>query len=204
MSQPRYPALFQVNTRVRLSELAAALGRPATLDDIPDVELDRLAADGFDIVWFLGVWQTGTPRGASRARIPSGSPSTDASSPTSVRKPCAARVSRSGLPGARRLRRRRGARPSPPAPPASRLAPLLDFVPNHMAPDHRWVSEHPDFFVTGTEEQLAAAPRNYCRVETGQGTRILAYGRDPYFDGWPDTLQLNYGNAALQEAMLGG
>ena len=59
MSRPRYPSLFQVNTRVRLSELAAALGRPATLDDIPDAELDRLAADGFDFVWFLGVWQTG-------------------------------------------------------------------------------------------------------------------------------------------------
>ena len=80
---------------------------------------------------------------------------------------------------------------------------VLDFVPNHMAPDHAWVAEHPDFFVAGTEEQLAAAPQNYCRVETGQGTRVLAYGRDPYFDGWPDTLQLNYGNPALQEAMLG-
>ena len=72
-----------------------------------------------------------------------------------------------------------------------------------MAPDHPWVTEHPDFFVAGTEEQLAASPQNYCRVETGQGTRVLAYGRDPYFDGWPDTLQLNYGNPALQEAMLG-
>jgi hypothetical protein len=56
---PRYPALFQVNTRVRLSELGATLGRRATLDDIPDAELDRLARDGFDLVWFLGVWQTG-------------------------------------------------------------------------------------------------------------------------------------------------
>ena len=32
---------------------------------------------------------------------------------------------------------------------------------------------------------------------------MLAYGRDPYFAGWPDTLQLNYGNPALQEAMIG-
>jgi len=59
MSRPRYPTLFQVNTRVRLSELSVAMGRPATLDDIPDAELDRLAADGFDLVWLLGVWQTG-------------------------------------------------------------------------------------------------------------------------------------------------
>jgi len=77
---------------------------------------------------------------------------------------------------------------------------ILDFVPNHMAPDHPWASKHPDYFVGGTEEQLSAQPQNYCRVEGG---RILAYGRDPYFDGWPDTLQLNYGNPALREAMLG-
>ena len=59
MPTPRYPVLFQVDTRVRLSELAAALGRKATLDDLPDAELDRLAHDGFDLVWLLGVWQTG-------------------------------------------------------------------------------------------------------------------------------------------------
>src|SRR6185295_10498224 len=80
---------------------------------------------------------------------------------------------------------------------------ILDFVPNHMAPDHPWVEEHPDFLVQGTEEQLAAQPRNYIRVDTGAGPRILAHGRDPYFDGWPDTLQLDYGNPALQAAMLG-
>ena len=55
----------------------------------------------------------------------------------------------------------------------------------------------------GTEEQLAAQPQNYCRVGKGEAARVLAYGRDPYFDGWPDTLQLNYGSPALHEAMLG-
>jgi len=32
---------------------------------------------------------------------------------------------------------------------------------------------------------------------------VLVHGRDPYFPGWPDTLQLNYGNPATQEAMIG-
>ncbi len=68
MSQPRYPALYQVNTRVWLTGLAGALGRRATLDDIPDAELDRLAGLGFDWVWFLSVWQTGpAARAISRA-----------------------------------------------------------------------------------------------------------------------------------------
>jgi hypothetical protein len=72
-----------------------------------------------------------------------------------------------------------------------------------MAPDHVWVDEHPDFFVRGTEKDLQRAPQNYCRAQTRNGPLVLAYGRDPYFDGWPDTLQLNYGNVALQEAMIG-
>src|SRR6266568_3626705 len=59
MSDLRYPSLYQINTRVRLTELSQKLGRAATLDDIPDAELDRLAEMGFDWVWFLSVWQTG-------------------------------------------------------------------------------------------------------------------------------------------------
>jgi hypothetical protein len=45
-----------------------------------------------------------------------------------------------------------------------------------------------------------AAPANYCRRRTGQGVRIFAHGRDPNFPGWPDTLQLDYANPALQAA----
>jgi hypothetical protein len=201
MSTPRYPALFQVNTRVRLAELEAELGRRTTLDDIPDAELDQLAADGFDLVWFLGVWQTGdAARRVSRSRpewlaeyhrvLPDFRQQDVCGSCFAVQD---YRVHQDfgGDEALARLRgrlKRRG------------LRLILDFVPNHMAPDHPWASEHPDYFVSGTEEQLAAQPQNYCRV--GPGARVLAYGRDPYFDGWPDTLQLNYGNPALQEAML--
>ena len=48
MTSPRYPALYQINTRVWLTDRARRLGRPATLDDVPDAELDRLAGMGFD------------------------------------------------------------------------------------------------------------------------------------------------------------
>ena len=36
---------------------------------------------------------------------------------------------------------------------------------------------------------LMAAPQNYTRVSGKRGNRILAYGRDPYFSGWPDILR---------------
>ena len=79
---------------------------------------------------------------------------------------------------------------------------LLDFVPNHTAPDHRWVREHPEFYVPGSEADLAQQPQNYIRMETPAGSRILAYGRDPYFDGWPDTLQLNYRHSGFRAAQV--
>jgi alpha amylase-like protein len=205
MPAPRYPTLFQINTRVRLAEIAAAGGQnKATLDDIPDEDLDRLARDGFDLVWFLGVWQTGE---AAR-RVSRSNPEWLAEYNGVLSDLCEGDVSGScfavreyrvhedfgGYAALARLRRRLRSRG---------LRLVLDFVPNHMALDHPWVTQHPEFFVSGTEDELAAQPRNYCRVGTGPGARILAYGRDPYFDGWPDTLQLNYGNPALQESMLG-
>src|ERR1051325_10075902 len=59
MSAARYRSLYQINTRVWLTELSRTLGRRATLDDVPDAELDALAGKGFDWIWLLSVWQTG-------------------------------------------------------------------------------------------------------------------------------------------------
>jgi hypothetical protein len=204
MPAPRYPSLFQINTRVFLSELSAALGRPATLDDVPDAELDQLAADGFDLVWFLGVWQTGeaarrvsatNPEWLAEYRrvLPDFRDADICGSCFAVRD-YHVHTDFGGDAALARLRDRLRARG---------LRLVLDFVPNHVAPDHRWVEEHPDFFIEATADRLAAEPQNYCRLETARGSRILAYGRDPYFAGWPDTLQLNYGNPALQDALLG-
>jgi hypothetical protein len=203
VSGPRYPALFQVNTRVRISELSAVLGRPATLDDIPDEELDRLAADGFDLVWFLGVWQTGeAARRVSRSnpewrdeyhRVLPDFREEDVCGSCFAIRDYRVDADLGGDEALARLRQRLRQRG---------LRLILDFVANHVAPDHVWVNEHPDYFVAGTEAQLAAQPTNNGRVDTGGETRILAYGRDPYFPGWPDTFQLNYGSPALQEAML--
>jgi hypothetical protein len=78
---------------------------------------------------------------------------------------------------------------------------MLDFVPNHTALDHPWVEQHPEYYIAGTEADLARAHQNYTRVKRPAGSLVLAHGRDPYFDGWPDTLQLDYGNPALQAAM---
>lgn len=67
MTPPHYPSLYQINTRAWLTGLSRTLGRPVTLDDIPDAGLDRLAQVGFDRIGFLSVWQTG-PAGRRVAR----------------------------------------------------------------------------------------------------------------------------------------
>jgi hypothetical protein len=198
----RYPSLYQINTRVWLTQLSRALGRAATLDDIPDAELDRVAAMGFDWVWFLSVWRTGLA-GQRRSRSnPEWRREFEETLPDLQEEDIAgsgfAITGYSVQPGLggdaalARLRERLRARG---------LRLMLDFVPNHMALDHPWIEDHPEYFVAGTEQDLAQAPQNYTRVSRKGDDRILAYGRDPYFDGWPDTLQLDYSNPATQKAM---
>lgn len=204
MAVPRYPSLFQVNTRLRLAELAGRLGRPATLDDITDQELDWLARNGFDLVWFLGIWQTGQAARQVSASNPEWLAEYQRILPDfqaeDVCGSCFAvrdyRTHRDfgGDQALARLRHRLRERG---------VKLVLDFVPNHIAPDHPWVDLHPEYIVSGTQAQLAAQPQNYCRVDTSSGHRIFAYGRDPYFSGWSDTLQLNYGNPEMQAALLG-
>jgi hypothetical protein len=203
---PTYPSLYQINTRVWLTELSRTLGRPATLDDIPDAELHRVAGMGFDWVWLLSVWRTG----AAAQRISRANPEWRREFKETLPDLREEDIAGSGFaitgytvhPGLggdaalARLRERLRNRG---------LRLLLDFVPNHMAPDHPWTEDHPEYYVAGTDHDLAQAPQNYTRVKQKRdnGNRILAYGRDPYFAGWPDTLQLDYSNPATQEAMIG-
>jgi glycosidase len=202
MSKALYPSLYQINTRVWLTELGRELRRPATLDDIPDAELERLAKMGFDWIWFLSVWQTGQAglhisrtNAEWRKEFADTLPDLcDDDIPGSGFAITSYTVGESlgGDAALARLRERLR---------KHRLRLMLDFVPNHTGLDHPWVEQHPEYYIRATEEDIARAPLNYTRVKRKNGDLILAYGRDPYFAGWPDTLQLNYANAATQEAM---
>jgi len=203
----KHPLLYQINTRVFLQERGVALGRPATLEDIPDAFLDDVAAKGFAWVWFLGVWQTGrlgrevsrsNPKLVEECRrdLPDLHDEDVSGSPFAI---TAYRVHEDfgGDAALARLRTRLTRRG---------LKLLLDFVPNHTARDHQWVTTHPEYYVHGSEADLAGAPQNYARVEParrGGPAPILAFGRDPYFDGWPDTFQLNYRQGGFREAQIG-
>jgi hypothetical protein len=195
---PRHPLLYQVNTRVRVRQLADQLGRPATLDDLPDAELDGWRERGFDWIYLLGVWRTGAAsRQVSREhpRWRTGFAATlDDLTDDDICGSCFAvtgyevHPDLGGDEALARLRERMAARG---------LRLMLDYVPNHVGLDHPWVETHPDWFVGGTEEELERRPPDHIRL----GDRVLAYGRDPHSEGWPDTLQLDHSQPAVQEAM---
>lgn len=204
MSDHRYPSLYQINTRVWLTELSRKLGRAAILDDVPDAALDRLAELGFDWIWFLSVWQTG-PAGQ---RVSRGNAEWRKEFQETLPDLREEDIAGSGFAVTGYMVDRRLGGDAALARLRERLYQrglrlLLDFVPNHTAQDHPWVKKHPEYYIAGTESDLAGAPQNYTRVTRTQGDLILANGRDPYFRGWPDTLQLNYGHPATQEAMIG-
>jgi glycosidase len=183
------PLLYQVNTRVLLFERGVEIGRPATLDDLPDALLDDVAARGFDWVWMLGVWQTGEAARAVSASnaawladyhdaLPDVTPQDVTGSPFAI-VDYGVHRDFGGDEALARLRLRLAERG---------LRLLLDFVPNHTAIDHPWLVDAPHRYIGGVEADLVEQPQNYLRV----GERVVAHGRDPYFDGWPDTAQLNY------------
>jgi hypothetical protein len=198
------PSLYQIDARSWLYRCSEAAGRQLHLDEIPDLDLDRLRDRAFDWIWLLGVWQTCAAAAAAsrkmadeqhyRQSLPDFSDEDITGSRFAV---CSydVHVDFGGPEALRKLRERLRARG---------ICLMLDFAPNHTAVDHEWVHGHPDFYVSGSASDLARKPSDYFEAQTNSGRKILAHGRDPYFPGWIDTAQLNYGNPAVQSMMKKG
>ena len=196
---PPHPVVHEIFTWVWLADLSVRLDRPVTLADVPQEVWDRVARPGIDAVWLMGVWR----RSAQGAAIARSHPAMSAANREALPDLVDADVVGSaycvqdytvdphlggdtGLAVAREALARRG----------TRL--ILDLVPNHVAPDHRWVTEHPEYFVQGSPEDLAAEPDAFIEA----GGRVLACGRDPYFPAWPEVVQLDASHGGLRSAMV--
>lgn len=195
------PLLYEINSRLWVRELGRQK-KDFSLARIPEEVLDKITALNFDLVWLMGVWQTGEV-GQAIARqqslqeeykqtLPDWAPEDVVGSPYAVQS---YRISdRLGGPQAMAYLRSRLARRG--------IGLILDFVPNHTARDHPWVFSHPEFYIHGDQDTLRREPKNFFSTETAQGKRILAHGRDPHFPGWSDTTQLNYCHPDLRAAMI--
>ena len=178
----KYPVVHEINTWVWLGELGRTCERPVTLATVPREEWERIAALGCDAVWLMGVWER-SPAGIGismrnpgllgdfNRALPDFVAEDNVGSPYCVRRyvvdehlggPEALAAARKQLAG-------RG------------LRVVLDFVPNHVAPDHPWAAAHPEYFVQGNAEDLQRDPASFFAA----GAKVLARGRDPYFPAWP-------------------
>ena len=193
----RHPTIYEINTWVWLTELSEQAQRPVTLGSVPTQVWDNLASYGFDAVWLMGVWQR-SPAGIAislqndglvsefHRLLPDFTPEDNVGSAYCVKKYLVdTRLGGpEGLAHARAQLAERGMRL------------ILDFVPNHVAADHAWATEHPEYFIQGSAEELAERPGDFIRV----GDHVLACGRDPYFPPWQDVLQLNAFGPDLRKA----
>ena len=62
---------------------------------------------------------------------------------------------------------------------------ILDWVPNHTAPDHPWVKEHPDFY-----------------FKNDKGEPSVPRDPDGKLTDWTDVVQLDYGNPKVRQEMI--
>ena len=169
---------------------------------MPQAELERIAGFGFDGIWLMGVWRRS--RGARRVSqtnpgwqeayrqaLPDYAANDVAGSPYAI-SDYSVDPMLGGEHGLAALRHRLQ---------DLGLRLMLDFVPNHMALDHAWLRAHPQRLVQGGPDLLEREPENYFQTEIDGRPRVFAYGRDPYFAGWPDTVQLDYRKADTRRAM---
>jgi hypothetical protein len=195
---PKHPIIYEINAWVWLNELSRKHGKSITFSTVPKEEWNTLSSFGFDAIWFMGVWER-SPAGIAVANqnkglledfhraLPDFRPEDNVGSPYCVRNYVVDSHlgGPKGLAKARKELAKRG------------LKLILDFVPNHVAPDHPWVMDHPEYFISGNADDAKNDPASFLDV----GGRVFACGRDPFFPAWPDVLQLNGFNPALRQAV---
>jgi hypothetical protein len=195
----RQLTIYEINTWVWLSDLIKKSGGPVTLGSVPSAEWDAIAHYGFDAVWLMGVWER-SPAGINIANgnadlvtefhrtLPDFVPEDNVGSAYCVRRYVVDQHlgGPEGLATARQELARRG------------MGLILDFVPNHVAPDSPWIVEHPEHFMQGSAAELERDPAAYMPI----GAKIFARGRDPYFPPWSDVVQVNAFAPGFRQAVI--
>jgi hypothetical protein len=193
------PFIYEINTWPWLAAISSNEGTAVDLGSVPSSCWDEIADLGFDAVWLMGVWQR-SPAGVAialsnddlRASFAAALPDWQASdvvgSPYCVR----GYVVDDHFGGPEGLASAREALA------ARDIGLILDFVPNHVAPDHPWTSTQPELFVSGTTADLESDPKSFVKIDD----QVLANGRDPYFPAWPDVVQLNAFAPELRAAVI--
>jgi glycosidase len=210
--------LVAKSTHVWLDQLSRAYEREIrTLDAVPDEELDRLSRWGITGLWLIGLWERS--RASQRVKAWRGNPDAAASAYSIDDYRIADDLG--GESAWETLRHKAWQR-------GIRLA--SDMVPNHMGIDSRWVTEHPEWFLSLPQppypaytyggENLADYGSVEVRLEdhywdnsdaavtfewrdrwSGE-RRYIYHGNDGTSFPWNDTAQLDFSQAAVREQVM--
>ncbi|MHA1583864.1 MAG: alpha-amylase family glycosyl hydrolase [Promethearchaeota archaeon] len=182
-----HPRILEINTWPWLNRLSEKYFKPITLDNVPK-EVFEEDFTSFDVIWLMGVWTRSSESKKIAQKMPElkgdyHSALFDYNDDDVIGSPYAIYDYSCDphLGGQDALENF-----------AKRLhffgkLLILDFVPNHLAVDHPWLIEHPKYFVRGTESEIL----NNSKTFFSKGDNVFAHGKDPYFDAWTDTAQLN-------------
>jgi hypothetical protein len=187
---PCNPRIYEINTWVWLTTLSQKYERPITLFNVPDEVLDQLSNYQINAVWLMGVWFRGKSTRASalnyiheyRSVLPDVTEKDIAGSAYAIAayEVEEALGGRTGLAVFREQLAARG------------LKLILDYIPNHTGLDHRWLKEHPDYYIQADKKWMEKAKGEFFKISLEKDDAlVIAHGRDPYFPGWIDTAQLN-------------
>jgi hypothetical protein len=191
------PLILEINTWIWLSELTLRYDQAITLSNVPSEEWDEIQSQGFDHIWLLGVWKR-SPAGLQIAlqhsgiiddcqhALPGCTAADMIGSSFSIQDYTVDEMlgGHEGIVKAYNELHSRG------------MKLVLDFVPNHVAPDHVWTVDHPEYFILGTEDDLHRRPDDFLRIDQ----KIIARARDPYYPPWPDVVQVNAFSQQLRDA----
>ncbi len=210
--------LVAKNAYVWLDQLSKQYEREIVrLDQIPDEELDLLAARGFSGLWLIGLWERS--KASRKIKQKMGNPDAVASAYSLDDYAIAWELG--GQDALENLRWRAWQR-------GIRLA--ADMVPNHMGIDSRWVVEHPERFLsldyppypgyTFNGDNLSDDGRVgiyledhyynhsdasvvFKRVDNESGeTKFIYHGNDGTSMPWNDTAQLNFLDPNVRETVI--
>jgi len=187
------------------------------IDQIPNEELKELASWGFNTLWLIGIWERSSASKTIKRWC--GNPEAEASAYSLYDYVIAHDLG--GEEAFWNLKQKawdHGIRLS------------SDMVPNHMAIDSKWMTEHPDWFISlpycpfpsysYSGKSLSRDPRygiyledhyfsrtdaavtfKWVNNDTGE-TRYIYHGNDGTSMPWNDTAQLNFLKSEVREAVI--
>ena len=187
--------IYEINTRVWLKQFDSS-----KLIEVPKSYWENLQKKGFEYIWLMGVWET-VPSTIKKYcfvdglikeynfALPNWKEEDVIGSPYAIDKydinPNIA--SKKEIQKFKKQLNEIG------------LKLILDFIPNHFSVETSLLKEHSNIFLKANKDLYKNDARTF--FTDSQYDNYFAHGKDPYFEAWQDTIQVNYFNSAARDYM---